>query len=403
MIELNTNNKCANWESITRSEEDNQNRLCEEIIWFDNKNDEKCSTTNIRSIYMKRLFASLLVLCVVLSLSICAAAAETNSDEYRKVYQLSSLNEEQCRSYLLEHGVAIPDELRQIQLKELFAALEENPDLELSLGWTVLGDFIEEVRAIVKSHYGIATAPSPRALTYTLQYSTLHSWDSSTMKNYNCYAYAIDRGSICQPGDFSYQDYDDSASISTFARLIKDDLNGSLGRYCVKIQSNRPSSKGTWLNVLAVRKDTTRDAFGINDYHFAKLSSSGWYHKPGKTAVLKFISSPSNNVDWTNENYNGTYNSPTVTYDSDLRYLLYKTYHGSTTYLWTGEHYHSGSSHYYLYAYVCNDCGDYTSTVWTSSPCSGPPCELPINRIRHPQVCLSSSKKIYSEFYECER
>lgn len=63
--------------------------------------------------------------------------------------------------------------------------------------------------------------------------------------------------------------------------------------------------------------------------------------------------------------------------DSDLRYLSYKSSHGDTTYTWTGEHYHSGTRHYYLYAYVCDDCGGYASTVWTSTPCAGPPCATP--------------------------
>ena len=101
--------------------------------------------------------------------------------------------------------------------------------MAVSLGWTPLANFIEEVRSVFKSHYGISTAPSARSLTYTLQYSTLYSWNATTMPNYNCYAYAIGRTSACQPGDFSNQSYDDSSSIVSVAGVIKDDLNGSLG------------------------------------------------------------------------------------------------------------------------------------------------------------------------------
>lgn len=322
---------------------------------------------------MKRLFAFLLSFCMILSLGAHTAVAAENEG----TVLLSSLNDEQCRTFLLEQGLSIPEELSDIDLPELFAYLEEDPNMVFSFGWTTLADFVESVRVVVKSYYGNTAVPTTRAAAYTLQYSTLYSWNVNTMEAYNCYAYAIGRTTACQPGQFSNQTYDDSASIASVASMVKDDLNGDLGYDCVKIQSNRPTSTSGWENAIAVRKDTTYDVLNMNDYHFAKLSSSSWYHKPGKTAILKFNSAPSNSVDWTNEAYNGTYHEPTVTYDSDLRYLLYKSNHGDTTYTWTGEHYHSGTSHYYLYAYVCDDCGDYVSTVWTSLQCSGPPCATP--------------------------
>ncbi len=196
------------------------------------------------------------------------------------------------------------------------------------------------------------------------------------MPYYNCYAYAIGRSSACNPGDFSGQSYNHMADISTVANVVKDDLKGQLGYNCVKKQTSTPSSTSGWTNVIAVRKDTTLDV-GFNDYHFAKLSSSNWYHKPGGTAVLKFNNAPSNTVDWTNEAYDGTYHAPSIWYDSSIVYLLYKASHGTTVYTWTGNHYHSGTRHYYEYGYKCPDCGDFVSTTWTSLPCSGPLCNTP--------------------------
>ena len=177
---------------------------------------------------MKRLFALLLSFCMIISVgSQSAAATETELQENGVL--LSSLNDDECREFLLNRGVSIPDELSNIDLPELFADLENDPDMAVSLGWTPLANFIEEVRSVFKSHYGISTAPSARSRTYTLQYSTLYSWNATTMPNYNCYAYAIGRTSACQPGDFSNQSYDDSSSIVSVAGVIKDDLNGSLG------------------------------------------------------------------------------------------------------------------------------------------------------------------------------
>ena len=299
--------------------------------------------------------------------------------EDNAVVPLSSLDNEECKQFLLEQGVVIPEEFSDLNFQNIFSYIEANPDIVFVYGHIPLGEFLGEVRDVVNTYYGYAATYSARSSDYTLQYSTVHEWDPATMSNYNCYAYALGRvSSWCRIGDFSNQTYNESASITDVALMVKDDLNGDLGYDCVKVQTSRPSSTNGWENVIAVRKDTD-DEYGIGykDYHFAKLTSSGWYHKPGDSAVLKFNSAPSNSVDWTNEAYKGYYIEGHVTYDSALRYLLYKPSHGNTTYTYTGEHYHSGSNHYYLYAYVCNDCGDRVSTVWTSSPCSGPPCVVP--------------------------
>jgi len=326
---------------------------------------------------MKRLFAFLLVVCMIMPLATYSVSA-TMSDQSTSsnIVLLSSLDNEECREFLKKQGVSIPKELNDIDLPALFADLESNPNMSVSLGWTTLANFIEEVRTVVKAYYGISATPSAPALRYTLQYSTLYSWDPNTMPYYNCYAYAIGRVSACNPGDFSGQYYDDTANIDAVAVIVKDDLNGDLGYDCVKIQHDRPTSTSGWSNVIAVRKDTTGDYYNFNDYHFAKLSSSNWYHKPGGNAILKFISAPSNSVPWTNERYNGVYLDDTITYDSQLRYLLYKPDHGEITYTWTGQDYHSKTKHFYLYANVCDDCGDYISTVWVSRACSGPPCGI---------------------------
>lgn len=329
---------------------------------------------------MKRLFAFFLTLCLMFSFGAVSASAETNSHIEENLPLLSSLSDEQCRAFLLAHGISVPEELNDIDLPKLFARIEENPNMVITIGWTTLAEFIEEVRAAVKEYYGIAATPSGRASAYTLQYSTLHSWNSATMPYYNCYAYAIGRTSACDPGDFSDQTYDDSVSIISLANMVKDDLKGDLGFECVKVQSSRPTSTNGWANVIAVRKDTTYDV-GFNDYHFAKLSSSNWYHKPGGTAILKFNSAPSNSVDWNNECYNGVYHEPSITYDSDVMYLSYKTTHGDTIYEWTGEHYHSGVKHYYQYTYTCEDCGTVVETVWISEVCSGPPCAIHMKRV----------------------
>lgn len=347
---------------------------------------------------MKRYIAFVLTLCLLIGGSKVSASAkyyQSNATSANKKVVLSTLDNDECYKTLYNMGIRIPDEfsdqtkdrLRNGGLKEIIKTLESNPDYNFAVSYTVAHNFIESIRKAVKSYYGIAnTKDNISTLEYTLKDSTLYSWNSS-MKNYNCYAYALGRTSACDPGDFSNQYYDHTASISDVADLVKDDLHGSLGYKCVKVQTSRPSSTSGWSNVIAVRKDTTGDYFGFNDYHFAKLSSSSWLHKPGRTAVLKFKSAPTNSVSWSNECYDGTnYIAPSIWYESDIMYILYKSSHGSTVRTWTGNHYHSGSRHYYEYANVCNDCGEVASTVWTNSACSGPPCILPWSVTPTPEI-----------------
>ena len=102
---------------------------------------------------------------------------------------------------------------------------------------------------------------------------------------------------------------------------------------------------------------------------------------------MKFNSSPTNSVVWTNESYGiYGYDDPEVYYDSALRFILYKSSHGSTTYKYTGQQYHSGTRHYYQYGYLCADCGKYASTTWTSVACSGPPCSSIMGITPTPEV-----------------
>lgn len=82
---------------------------------------------------MKRLFALVLSFCMALSIGVCAAAAETPLRKNENGVLLSSLDYEECRNFLLNQGVSIPEELSGIDLPKLFADLESNPDMESDL------------------------------------------------------------------------------------------------------------------------------------------------------------------------------------------------------------------------------------------------------------------------------
>ena len=87
-------------------------------------------TITTRRVKMKRLFALVLSFCMALSIGVCAAAAETPLRENENGVLLSSLDYEECRNFLLNQGVSIPEELSGIDLPKLFADLESNPDMK---------------------------------------------------------------------------------------------------------------------------------------------------------------------------------------------------------------------------------------------------------------------------------
>lgn len=106
---------------------------------------------------MKRLFTLSLLFYMILSFGTHTVAATDNEEKVL----LSSLNDAQCRAFLLEQGVSILEVLNEIDLPGLFARLEENPDAYLTINWPVLADFVESVSVAVKSYYGYTTAPPP--------------------------------------------------------------------------------------------------------------------------------------------------------------------------------------------------------------------------------------------------
>jgi hypothetical protein len=158
-------------------------------------------------------------------------------------------------------------------------------------------------------------------------------------------------------------------SIYEIALLVEDDLN-LLGNDCVKITSLRPSSIQSDETAICLRK-------GEFDYHFMKLSDNKWYHKPGLSHILQYKYLPTRSLIWSDERFfMGVSFCPDNYYDSDIYYIIYQENH-IISYNWTGNHYHSGSQHYYQYADVCNSCGEIVFSEWVKFPCPGTTCVTP--------------------------
>ena len=59
-----------------------------------------------------------------------------------------------------------------------------------------------------------------------------------------------------------------------------------------------------------------------------------------------------------------------------INYVIYR-YHDFDEYYYTGNHYHSGVSHFYEVREVCSICSCEGNLKYILKPCNGPPCTLP--------------------------
>ena len=109
-------------------------------------------------------------------------ATAEGKNRAKEITLLSSLQPEECVEQLLTLGVAIPQELNGINIQKVVAAFESDPDLHLVVNYTVASNFLKAVRHAVNLYHGWTDEHGSASLTrYTLQYSTLHSWNPSTM------------------------------------------------------------------------------------------------------------------------------------------------------------------------------------------------------------------------------
>lgn len=133
---------------------------------------------------LKKYLVLLLPLCLLLCINAQATAEEKEQTEE---ILISSFGTEECVEQLSELGVTIPRELRGINIQKVVAAFESDPELQLVVNYTVANDFFKDVRHAINRYHGWSDKKyDTTPLRYTLQYSTLYSWNPSTMPYYNC-------------------------------------------------------------------------------------------------------------------------------------------------------------------------------------------------------------------------
>jgi hypothetical protein len=245
---------------------------------------------------------------------------------------------------------------------------ETNPNGSgLPFGNAYLIRFQESIRTAVQEYY-FSDCGSSRSIGntsksgYVLVDNELYKPWNDAYANYNCYAFALGRSDDCyNPGGFSntFNDYilSNVYSVDIIAACVLSDLL-ELGNICTTQTSTRPitSQLNYGETAICVRTGMFKNPvmnYRFPDFHFMKLTSEGWLHKPGNYAILKYIGSPSNSRTWTNE-YVGS-NGPVAPteggYTSNIIYIIYSDAHTQTC-----EYIGNGTIH--SHKFTCERCGD---------------------------------------------
>lgn len=293
---------------------------------------------------LKKMFSIILTITLTLSASASASAVATIDSGIEK---LSDMSELECLEFIKNAGVQIPNDFEDETVwaqfvKETIQLVEECPQYPFAYGYTVTQNFAEEIQDVVNEYYGVTVSTvSDNELQlystyeyYSLQDSSIYcSWQES-FRYYNCYAFALRRtGTSYDPGSFSKNTFSMSLELSDMVLYIEADLH-NLGYACVKDTVTRPIIGGLAEGRYAICFRT-----GPIDYHFMRMDSDAWYHKPTNTMPLKYNYLPATTRVWTNERVtNMTAAAPNTTYDSQIYFFIYTQKHNSYTYIGSGCH-----------------------------------------------------------------
>lgn len=201
--------------------------------------------------------------------------------------------------------------------------------------------YAEQIRSAVLSIANLASIPASVCFSsYSLQYNKVMdengNWVTSggyydpSWYNYNCYAYSINRaeqpqfyssnGYIqYQPGDMSKSgNFLSTTTIDELALIVQNDLI-AMGYSDVSLSSTVPGINSSE-ELICVRR------YSGYDYHFMKydIETNSWYHKPGRTSVLKYNNVPTNDLPWYAEySYTSGEGVYDWAYDSDIVFIKY--------------------------------------------------------------------------------
>lgn len=308
---------------------------------------------------------------------------------------LSEMTEDECLEFIIDSGVTIPQSysnspvLKQF-VKNTIICVENNLDTHFAYNYIDTLELAEAIKDVVNEYYGSIglnalnrdpiqiDALENSMLWYNGSWSYYHGDWKDKWSNYNCYAYAINRSEYpaqylsarqYQVGDFSNSGsfIPGVTTVYDLASIVEDDLE-ALGMTDISIDNALPPDIGPNQRLIALR-------VGPYDYHFMKYdkASDAWFHKPGLTAVMKYIREMTNSWIWTGEFYNGQiYNDSTWYYNSQILFITYTppffSLSDDTTSLTHPIYLSNGRD--YIYDINVEDDDFYKIRVDTSSPIS---------------------------------
>ncbi len=248
--------------------------------------------------------------------------------------------------FLADNNVDVPDEYLEKEsfstfLNSIFTCLKSDENYPFAFNSATLNIFIENVRNAFKasrdSFVGNVSMLHVQRPISSLRESLVYKngeWVSSNgdyyaiFSEYNCYAFAIDRIDVnseflstnkLNVGKLLDIDWSVSLGIVQTTQLVVNELQ-ILGYQNVEYHTSIPSNLDG--------KDLICVRIGEYDFHFMKYDKIDkcWYHKPGNSAILKYMGNPSNDASWHHEySINGTeYEYPEI-YNSSIYYITYDT------------------------------------------------------------------------------
>ena len=175
-------------------------------------------------------------------------------------------------------------------------------------------------------------------------------------KNYNCYAYSIGRyNDYLDPGEVNKDEgesYSKGMEMFRLIRLVKQDLEDMDYTDIQDVPASAFSTVLCTKLLIAVRLSEN------GDYHFMRYdySEGKWYHKPGESAILRYIGDPlASTAVWTNEMWkDGQYVPGLLNYTSAIYCIGAGVEHHHLSYIYQGNNRHR---------LTCDDCNTATGSL----------------------------------------
>ncbi len=263
------------------------------------------------------------------------------------INELYDMSTDECVTFIKNNRISIPNGLEEsgqlgLFVKSVIDNVIVDRNYQFAYNFDKTLQFAEEIKALILKKHPIEQYTVSRGITtnYKLQNSfvknDINEWVTSggawnnLWNNFNCYAYSInkwrtknsEKEKTYQPGQFSSERrFSYQMSVNELSDIIKQDLE-ALGMKNILLSTTIPTVNSNQ-KLICVR-------IGGNDYHLMKYDAqtSSWYHKPGKSSVLKYKHTPTNSIMWTNESsFEGLEYASNCTYHSPIIFIRYDNYY----------------------------------------------------------------------------